>query len=184
MNYRFLTVILTTALLAGCGGNTGVQSAPSTAESKNVAADSTAASDPTMDAVTVVGVTASGALNSEPVIEIADNNAVVTELQIVDQVIGSGDAVQPTSTVLAHYVGIGLSTGQKFDSSWDRGEPIPFGLNQVIQGWSEGLVGMQIGGRRLLVIPADLAYGDTPPPGSGILPGETLIFVVDIVDFE
>jgi peptidylprolyl isomerase len=57
-------------------------------------------------------------------------------------------------------------------------------LAQVIQGWQLGLVGMQVGGRRLLVIPAELGYGDNPPPGSGIEAGETLIFVVDLVSFE
>lgn len=177
MNYRVLTVLLSVTLLAACGGNTGVQSAPSASSSSSASSSNSAMStDP--------GVTVTGSLDSEPVISIADQSALVTELQIVDQVVGTGDKVQPTSTVLANYVGIGLTTGQKFDSSWDRGEPIAFGLNQVIQGWSEGLVGMQVGGRRLLVIPAELAYGNTPPAGSGILPGETLIFVVDLVDFE
>jgi peptidylprolyl isomerase len=57
-------------------------------------------------------------------------------------------------------------------------------LDNVILGWQEGLVGMQVGGRRLLVIPAELGYGNNPPPGSGIEAGETLIFVVDLVSFE
>lgn len=172
MSYRFLTVILTTALVAGCGGNTGVQSAPSATESSS---NSSISSDP--------GIVVTGSLDSEPVITIENTSAVVKELQVVDQAVGTGDAVLPTSTVLANYVGVSLSTGQIFESSWGS-SPVAFRLDQVIQGWSEGLVGMQIGGRRLLVIPAELAYGDTPPPGSGILPGETLIFVVDIVDFE
>lgn len=188
MNYRFLPVLISTILVAGCGANTGVQSAPSSAAADqtmpSASSTTTAAANSANNSVSVAGVTASGSLDKEPVISIADNAADITELQIVDQVVGTGDLVQPTSTVLANYVGIGLSTGQKFDSSWDRGEPIAFGLNQVIQGWSEGLVGMQVGGRRLLVIPAELAYSDSPPPGSGILPGETLIFVVDLVDFE
>jgi peptidylprolyl isomerase len=71
-----------------------------------------------------------------------------------------------------------------FDASWVRGEPATFPLPNVILGWQEGLVGMQVGGRRLLVIPAELGYGNNPPSGSGIEPGETLIFVVDLVSFE
>jgi peptidylprolyl isomerase len=71
-----------------------------------------------------------------------------------------------------------------FDASWLRGEPATFPLARVILGWQEGLIGMQVGGRRLLVIPADKAYGDNPPQGSGIAAGETLIFVVDLVSFE
>jgi peptidylprolyl isomerase len=77
-------------------------------------------------------------------------------------------------------VGVGQATGRQFDASWDRGEAISFGLNQVIQGWSEGLVGMKLGGRRELVIPGEMAYGPNPPPGAGIQPNETLVFVVDL----
>jgi peptidylprolyl isomerase len=71
-----------------------------------------------------------------------------------------------------------------FDGSWARGEPATFPLPNVILGWQEGLVGMQAGGRRLLVIPAELGYGNNPPPNSGIEAGETLIFVVDLVSSE
>lgn len=105
----------------------------------------------------------------------------VTELVVTDEVEGTGDVVGPDDFVTAHYVGVSASTGEEFDSSWDRGEPVEFPLSGVIQGWSEGLVGMKVGGRRTLVIPADMAYGDNPPPGSGIAPGETLVFTVDLV---
>jgi peptidylprolyl isomerase len=105
----------------------------------------------------------------------------VTELVVTDDVEGTGTEVQAGDTVTAHYVGVSASTGEEFDASWNGGQPISFPLNGVIQGWSEGLVGMKEGGRRTLVIPADLAYGDAPPPGSGIAPGETLVFTVDLV---
>lgn len=103
------------------------------------------------------------------------------ELKVEDCVVGDGEKVTDTSkTYFWNYEGVSWS-GNKFDSSFDRGEPIPFALNQVIPGWTEGLQGMKVGGRRLLVIPADQAYGANPPPGSGIEPNEALVFVVDLV---
>ncbi len=75
------------------------------------------------------------------------------------------------------------STGEEFDASWNRGEPFdfPLGGGRVIQGWDQGVAGMKVGGRRRLVIPPHLAYGDRGA-GGVIQPGETLIFVVDRVD--
>jgi peptidylprolyl isomerase len=105
----------------------------------------------------------------------------VTELVVTDDVVGTGAEVQAGDTITAHYVGVQASDGVEFDSSWSRGEPATFPLDRVIQGWSEGLVGMKEGGRRTLVIPAEQAYGQSPPPGSGIQPGATLVFTVDLV---
>jgi peptidylprolyl isomerase len=102
-------------------------------------------------------------------------------LLIHDVVEGDGPAVEPGATVNTHYVGIGWDTKRQFDSSWDRGQPISFPLDRVIAGWTQGIPGMKVGGRRLLVIPAGLAYGDRPPPGSGIGRGETLVFVIDLL---
>ena len=130
-----------------------------------------------------VSVEVSGEAESEPKVVITPGDPV-TELQVTDVIVGEGDAVQAGATVTAHYVGYGAATGQMFDSSWVRGEPATFPLPNVILGWQEGLVGMQAGGRRLLVIPAELGYGENPPPGSGIEAGETLIFVVDLVSSE
>ncbi len=107
-----------------------------------------------------------------------------TELVIKDLVVGTGNEATPGAKVKVHYVGVEFESGEQFDSSWDRGEPIQFGLDQVIPGWTQGLTGMQVGGRRVLVIPGELAYGAMPPAGSGIEPDETLIFVVDLIDFE
>lgn len=106
----------------------------------------------------------------------------VTELVVTDEVDGSGDEVTTGATVTAHYVGVSASTGEQFDASWDRGSPISFPLDGVIQGWSQGLLGMKVGGRRTLVIPGHMAYGAHPPPGAGIAPDETLVFTVDLVD--
>jgi peptidylprolyl isomerase len=81
-----------------------------------------------------------------------------------------------------HYVGVAYSTGEEFDASWNSGDPLEFrlGTGQVIAGWDQGVAGMKVGGRRQLIIPPDLAYGDR---GAGplIAPGETLIFVCDLV---
>ena len=98
-------------------------------------------------------------------------------LTTVDEVVGRGTTVAPGMTVVAHYVGVDAQ-GNQFDSSWRNGDPAKFSLDQVIPGWSEGLVGMKVGGRRTLVIPADKAYGNTPVAGR---PAGTLIFVVDLV---
>lgn len=79
-------------------------------------------------------------------------------------------------------MGVAFSTGEEFDASWNRGAPLEFqlGVGQVISGWDQGVQGMKVGGRRQLVIPAHLAYGDRGA-GGRIGPGETLIFVCDLV---
>jgi peptidylprolyl isomerase len=120
-------------------------------------------------------------LDTEPVLNWL-GRIEVGELLAVDLLPGTGPAVKISDTLMVNYLGIGGQTGEIFDSSFTRGEPADFPLQAVIQGWQEGLIGMQSGGRRILVIPAAQAYGDNPPPGSGILPGESLIFVVDLLD--
>ena len=132
---------------------------------------------------TPVSVEVTGEFGTEPVVVITPGDPV-TELEVTDVIVGTGDEVPAGATVTADYVGYGGATGVMFDASWLRGEPATFPLANVILGWQEGLIGMQVGGRRLLVIPAELGYGNNPPPGSGIEPGETLIFVVDLVGFE
>lgn len=106
-----------------------------------------------------------------------------TELVMEDLEVGEGDEAVAGSTVSAHYVGVAWSTGEEFDSSWNRGAPLDFtvGVGQVIQGWDQGLLGMRVGGRRRLVIPPHLGYGDRGA-GEAIKGGETLIFVVDLED--
>jgi FKBP-type peptidyl-prolyl cis-trans isomerase len=102
-------------------------------------------------------------------------------LEITDITVGSGPMVESGQTVTVHYMG-SLLDGTIFDTSWDRGQPFttPIGQGRVIQGWDEGIVGMQAGGRRILVIPSDLAYGET---GSGpvIQPNTPLVFIVDLL---
>lgn len=98
-----------------------------------------------------------------------------------DLKVGTGDEVKASDTITVQYVGIACSTGKQFDSSWDNGQPATFSLSGVIPGWTQGIPGMKVGGQRQLVIPPELAYADSPQPGSGIAAGETLIFVIDLV---
>ncbi|NJP45935.1 FKBP-type peptidyl-prolyl cis-trans isomerase [Actinacidiphila epipremni] len=103
------------------------------------------------------------------------------DLEIKDIWEGDGPQAKAGDTVSVHYVGVSFSSGEEFDASWNRGAPLRFqlGVGQVIPGWDQGVQGMKVGGRRQLTIPARLAYGDS---GAGpIKPGETLIFVCDLV---
>jgi peptidylprolyl isomerase len=104
------------------------------------------------------------------------------DLEIVDLAVGDGPEAQAGQTVTVHYVGVAFSNGREFDSSWSRKEPFefPLGARRVIEGWDRGVAGMRVGGRRQLTIPARLAYGDRGA-GGAIKPGETLIFVVDLL---
>ena len=101
-----------------------------------------------------------------------------------DVVVGQGDAAEPGRTVRVHYTGW-LPDGKKFDSSRDRGEPFAFtlGAGQVITGWDEGVQGMKVGGRRKLVLPPQMAYGDGGAPPD-IPPGATLVFDVEVLGLE
>jgi peptidylprolyl isomerase len=103
-------------------------------------------------------------------------------LDITDITAGDGAEARPGSTVSVHYVGVAFSTGEEFDASWNRGQPLdfPLGAGRVIKGWDMGVTGMKVGGRRKLVIPPHLAYGNRGA-GGAIKPGETLIFVVDLL---
>jgi len=104
------------------------------------------------------------------------------DLVIEDISVGDGPEASPGQEVSVHYVGVALSTGREFDASWNRGGTFDFGLGrgQVIAGWDRGVAGMRVGGRRKLVIPPHLGYGDRGA-GGAIKPGETLVFVVDLL---
>lgn len=103
-------------------------------------------------------------------------------LQIDDLEVGTGEEATPGHRVEVHYVGVSWSTGDQFDASWDRGSTFRFQLGggQVIPGWEKGVAGMKVGGRRRLTIPPALAYGDRGA-GAAVKPGETLVFVVDLL---
>lgn len=105
-----------------------------------------------------------------------------TDLVITDLVVGDGAEAVAGQNVSVHYVGVAHSTGEEFDASYNRGSAFqfPLGEGRVIAGWDQGVVGMKIGGRRQLVIPPHLGYGDRGA-GGAIKGGETLIFVVDLL---
>lgn len=105
------------------------------------------------------------------------------ELVVEELLSGEGPVVRPGDTVQIHWVGRAWSTGVEFDSSWDRGPPltVELGAGRVIPGMEQGLEGRRVGGRYRLVIPPELAYGDEGTRGA-IEPGETLVFVVDVLE--
>ncbi|HJQ44300.1 MAG TPA: FKBP-type peptidyl-prolyl cis-trans isomerase [Jatrophihabitantaceae bacterium] len=135
--------------------------------------------------VTFAGVTVKGAtdLAGYPVVT-AKNSKGATKLQYKDLVVGKGRAATDKDTVTVQYVGTLYSNGTKFDSSWDRGSPAQFSLAEVVKGFTYGIGGttgvpaMKVGGRRLMILPADLAYGSQ---ANGQIPANsTLVFVVDL----
>ena len=148
-------------LISACGGS----------GSTSVATDSTVAS--TEPATTLPLTKPSVSVPSE----------TPTALVATDLTVGTGAAAAIGDTVIVHYVGVRTADGTEFDNSYDRGEPleVTLGTGSVIAGWEQGLVGTQQGGRRQLDIPADLAYGDSPPRSGPILPGDALSFVIDVV---
>jgi len=118
-------------------------------------------------------------MTSKPEIDFIEGPAPEV-LEITDVVMGEGAEAVPGGRVEVHYVGVDFETGEQFDASWDRGESITFPLTGLIAGWQEGIPGMRVGGRRQLVIPPALAYGEAG--GGHRLSGRTLVFVIDLLN--
>jgi peptidylprolyl isomerase len=118
-------------------------------------------------------------VTSKPEIEFVGGPAPEV-LVISDLVVGDGATAVSGGQVEVHYVGVDFESGEQFDASWDRGAPISFPLAGLIAGWQEGIPGMKVGGRRQLVIPPGLAYGEAG--GGHRLSGRTLVFVIDLLD--
>lgn len=143
----------------------------------------TGSSAPTAEC-TVDDITVEGDFGSAPTITIPDDCAPPSTLLSKDLVTGSGPAAKAGDTVETNYHLVTWSDKQVLDSSFERGETFPLenlGNAPVIDGWNQGLIGVQKGTRRLLVVPPDLGYGQG---GNGVAPNETLVFVVDAVSIS
>ena len=166
-----LACLVLAVFAASCGGDDD-ESAATPEPTATATAEAAATIDPS---------TISKNLNEKPKVA-KPAGTPPTELVSKDIVKGKGPAAKTGDVVSMQYAGWSWSTGAEFDSSWSRNrEPFQFqlGAQMVIPGWDQGIVGMKKGGRRLLVIPPELAYGqNSPSPEIG--PNETLIFVVDL----
>jgi peptidylprolyl isomerase len=176
MRRLILLLVAATALgFAGCGGdgNDSTSTAASTP-----AATTTEAAAPADTATTET--TQDPSLAQKPDVKVPTGPAPKL-LQIDDLVEGTGAAAKAGDTLTVDYVGVLYKNGKQFDASWDRGQPFQFQLGQgsVIQGWDQGLIGMKVGGRRELIIPANLGYGPEGSPPA-IPPNAPLVFVVDL----
>jgi peptidylprolyl isomerase len=176
------------ATSAGSSAGSGSGSADGPATTTTSAASTTtpaAASNSTASSVTGLAPIAqpspAGTWGTEPTVTIPSGPAP-TELAGADLITGTGPAAKAGDNLTVQYVGVSELTRQTFDASWTDGQPFPFtlGAGQVIPGWDQGVVGMSVGGRRELIIPAALAYGaQSPSPKVGA--NATLIFVVDLL---
>jgi len=131
-------------------------------------------------AQTLQAQTKEGKLEGTKLSNFAPINSVGA-LQSTDLAQGTGAEVKAGDTVTVHYTGAVAATGVIFQSSLDSGQPVAFPLDKVIKGWTDGIPGMKVGGKRRLLIPAVDAYGGSPPQGSGIPPGADLVFDVDLI---
>lgn len=122
---------------------------------------------------------------TKPQVTLPDGDPTGKQLRIDDLIVGDGAQAQAGQTAEVHYVGVSWNSGNEFDASWNRGDTFQFKLGggQVIAGWDQGVVGMNIGGRRQLIIPPALGYG-AQGAGGVIGPNEHLIFVVDLISLR
>jgi peptidylprolyl isomerase len=188
---RLFPAALLLAAVAGCGASSGASQFLSDGTSDATSATEspaiqgpvaptgpTACASAAPQPESVVGTTD---LTKKPEIEVPDAPPPCN-LVVGDIVRGSGAAAKAGDQLTMKYVGALYSTGKQFDASWDNGQDFPFilGGGNVIAGWDQGMVGMKVGGRRQLIIPPALGYGDAGA-GADIPAGATLIFVVDLV---
>lgn len=169
--FALIAVLCATLALSvtGCGG--GNDSSTDSAESTASSGESTAPAEKTE----------SSAKKTKPKVTVP-KGAPPKQLVVKELEEGTGAEAKAGDEVAVQYVGVDYKNGKEFDSSWSRHEPFVFqlGVGQVIPGWDQGIEGMKVGGRRELIIPSELAYGEAgSPPAIG--PNETLVFVVDLL---
>ncbi|HEX5495161.1 MAG TPA: FKBP-type peptidyl-prolyl cis-trans isomerase [Mycobacteriales bacterium] len=193
---RFWVPIVATFVLTvtACGDQPGTtqaaQSTPSAAAPTTSAAPAVSPTQPGVTAGPVIppgkcDIAVSKTVGHKPTVTFPKTCTAPRSLVSRDIAVGTGQVLKVGQTATVQYVGISLSTRKQFDASWDRNQPFPVqnvGQARVIDGWNQGLPGMHVGGRRLLIIPPDLGYGAS---GSGpIGPNETLVFVIDLVSIN
>ena len=179
-----LVAIAVGAVVAGCGSSTstapGVAQAPGAGSTQG--AITTAPSTSTTSSTTSASVPTptSGPLSKEPAVP-AEKGSPPKKLETKDLITGTGATAKSGSTVTVNYVGALYKNGKVFDASWKRNQTFTTQLSTsaVIPGWVEGIAGMKVGGRRVLIIPPSLGYGSTAQ--SGIPANSTLVFVVDLL---
>ncbi len=173
------------ALIAGCGSSSssstigvGNENSADNALATSTSSTSSAATTP---AAATVKTPASGPLSKEPTVT-PPTGPAPTKLVTKEIIKGTGPEAKAGEQVTVNYVGVLYHGGKVFDASWKRNETFPFtlGKGQVIPGWDQGVAGMKVGGRRELIIPAELAYGAKGSPPT-IPPNAPLVFVVDLL---
>jgi peptidylprolyl isomerase len=171
-------------LIAGCGSSSssssiGVGEENTADQALATATSSTPAS--TSPTTATVKTPTTGPLSKEPTVT-PPSGPAPTKLVTKELVTGTGPEAKAGEQVTVNYVGVLYKGGKIFDASWKRNETFPFllGKGQVIPGWDQGIVGMKVGGRRELIIPAELAYGAKGSPPT-IPPNSALVFVVDLL---
>jgi FKBP-type peptidyl-prolyl cis-trans isomerase len=177
-----LAMLGAAVLIAGCGSggsSTITIGNENTADNALIkAGQSKTSTSPTS---TTAKTPASGPLSKEPKVT-PPSGAAPTKLVTKELIAGTGAEAKAGDTVTVNYVGVLYKGGKEFDASWKRNEPFSFALGQgqVIKGWDQGIPGMKVGGRRELIIPAELAYGAKGSPPT-IPPNAPLVFVVDLL---
>jgi peptidylprolyl isomerase len=181
--------LIAVAAIAGCGS--GSSSDPGSTSGSTSSPDSKSASAESGKSGKADGSSESGEIpaSAKPLTKPPAKVEIPTglpkgKLATKDIKEGAGEAAEPGDEVTVQYVGVGVKSEEKFDSSWERAEPLSFELGggKVIKGWDEGLKGMKVGGRRELYVPAKLAYGSKGT--SSIAPNEDLVFVVDLLSVK
>jgi peptidylprolyl isomerase len=173
------------ALLAGCGSSSSsstitVGNESDTSSVPHVKGETTPTTSTTPTTASAKTPT-SGPLATKPKVT-PPSGAAPTTLVTKELIKGTGPEAKPGQSVTVNYVGVLYHGGKEFDASWKRSEPFTFALGkgQVIKGWDQGVAGMKVGGRRELIIPAELAYGKNGSPPT-IPPNAPLVFVVDLL---
>ncbi|WP_067538895.1 FKBP-type peptidyl-prolyl cis-trans isomerase [Nocardia crassostreae] len=171
------TIAAAALVLAGCGGGDDTSASDTTTSARTT---TSAAAQSKGRECTAEDIKVDGGFGENPKITIPDDCDPPKQLIVKDLVAGSGPGAAAGQQLTMNYSLVTWSDKKKLDSSFDRGKPFPLklGAGQVIEGWDQGLIGVQEGARRLLIVPPDLGYG---AGGNGIKPNETLVFVTDAV---